>query len=117
VTRDARTQKPGDVSLDFTYQVAWLRAASGDTVGAERQLDLALRALPSLSPTSIREVASAAALGRAMVLRADIAAARNEMDERRRWSAAVAALWRASDADLQPVVARMRAMESESFVK
>jgi serine/threonine protein kinase/tetratricopeptide (TPR) repeat protein len=116
-TRDARTQKPGDVSLDFTYQIAWLRAASGDTAGAEHQLDLALRALPSISPMSIREVASAAALGRAMALRAELAAVRNENDDRRMWSAAVVALWRASDADLQPVVARMRALGSEAFVK
>jgi serine/threonine protein kinase/tetratricopeptide (TPR) repeat protein len=117
VAKDARTQRPGDVSLDFTYQVAWLRAASGDTASAERQLDLALRALSSLSPTSIREVASAAAAGRAMALRADLAAARNETEQRRTWSAAVAALWRAADADLQPVVVRMRAMSAESYVK
>jgi serine/threonine protein kinase/tetratricopeptide (TPR) repeat protein len=117
VSMDARTQKPGDVSLDFTYQVAWLRAAAGDTAGAARQLDLALRALPSLSPMSIREVASAAAAGRAMALRAEIAAARGEKDERQKWSRAVAELWTTADPELQPIVSRMRAMAAESYVK
>jgi serine/threonine protein kinase len=116
-TMDAKTQKPGDVSLDFTYQVAWLRAAAGDTAGATRQLDLALRALSSLSPMSIREVASAAAAGRAMALRAEIAAARGEKEERRKWSRAVADLWTTADPELQPVVSRMRAMAAESYVK
>jgi hypothetical protein len=116
-TTDAKTQKPGDVSFDFTYQVAWLRAASGDTAGAARQLDLALRAIPSLSPISIREVASAAAAGRAMALRAEIAAARGEKEERKQWSRAVAELWATADPELQPVVSRMRAMAAESYVK
>jgi hypothetical protein len=116
-TTDAKTLKPGDVSLDFTYQVAWLRAAAGDTAGATRQLDLALRALSSLSPMSIREVASAAAAGRAMALRAEIAAARGEKDERQKWSKAVAELWNKADPELQPVVLRMRAMAAESYVK
>ncbi|MDQ6769234.1 MAG: serine/threonine protein kinase [Gemmatimonadota bacterium] len=116
-TRDAKTQKPGDVSLDFTYQIAWLRAATGDTAGAVRQLDLALRALPSLSPMSIREVASSAAAGRAMALRAEIAAARGEQQERQKWSRAVANLWMTSDAEMQPTVRRMRAMAAESYVK
>jgi len=117
VANDAKTQRPGDVSLDFTYQVAWLRAATGDTAEAVRQLDLALRALPSLSPTSLREVASAAAVGRAMALRAELAAARDEKQERQKWSRAVAELWATGDAELQPVVRRMRAMAAESYVK
>jgi hypothetical protein len=116
-TLDAKTLKPGDVSLDITYQVAWLRAATRDTAGATRQLDLALRALSSLSPMSIREVASAAAAGRAMALRAEIAAARGEKEERRKWSRAVAELWTTADPELQPVVSRMRAMAAESYVK
>ncbi|MDQ6690750.1 MAG: serine/threonine protein kinase [Gemmatimonadota bacterium] len=116
-TQDAKTQKPGDVSLDFTYQIAWLRAATGDTAGAVRQLDLALRALPSFSPMSIREIASSAAAGRAMALRAEIAAARGEQLERQRWARAVANLWATSDAEMQPVVRRMRAMAAESYVK
>ena len=117
VTMDARTQKPGDVSLDFTYQVAWLRAAAGDTAGATRQLDLALRALPSLSPMSIREVASAAAAGRAMAFRAELATARGERAERQKWSRAVTELWTTADPELQPVVSKMRAMGAESYVK
>jgi serine/threonine protein kinase/tetratricopeptide (TPR) repeat protein len=110
ITNDGKTQRPGDIALDFTYQFAWLIAASGDTVGAARQLDRALGSLPSLSALSVREAASAAAAGRAMALRADIAAARGEVDERRKWARALVDLWATADAPLQPVVARMRSL-------
>jgi serine/threonine protein kinase/tetratricopeptide (TPR) repeat protein len=110
VTNDAKTQRPGDVSLDFTYQVAWLTSAMGDTIGAVRQLDRSLGALPSLIGLSLRDAASAAAAGRAMVLRAELADARGEVEQRRKWARAVADLWATADAPLQGVVARMRAL-------
>lgn len=114
VKNDGKNQRPGDVALDFTYQIAWLMAASGDTVGAAQQLDRALGSLPSLSALSLREPASAAAAGRAMALRADIAAARAETDERRKWARALVDLWASADAPLQPVVARMRSLAAPS---
>jgi hypothetical protein len=110
LTNDAKTQRPGDVSLDFSYQFSWLRAASGDTAAAAQQLDRALGSLSSLSAPSLREVASAAAAGRAMALRADIAAARGEAEERRKWARAVADLWATADAPLQATVTRMRSL-------
>ena len=110
ITNDARTQSPGSVALDYAYQLAWIKSASGDTAGAVLQLDRALGSLPSLSGLSVREAASAAAAGRAMALRADLAAARGEVDERRRWARAVVDLWATADAPLQPVVARMRSL-------
>jgi serine/threonine protein kinase len=110
VGNDAKTQRPGDVSLDFTYQVAWLKSAMGDTAGAVRQLDRSLGALPGLSAASLRDAASAAAAGRAMMLRAELANARGEVDERRKWARAVAELWATADPPLQEVVARMRAL-------
>jgi tRNA A-37 threonylcarbamoyl transferase component Bud32/tetratricopeptide (TPR) repeat protein len=110
VSSDAKTQRPGDVSLDFTYQVAWLRSAMGDTTGAVRQLDRSLGALPSLSAESLRDAATAAAAGRAMVLRADLANARGELEVRRKWAQAVADLWATADPPLQATVARMRAL-------
>jgi tetratricopeptide (TPR) repeat protein len=117
VTSNARTQRPGSISLDFVYQFAWLSAARGDTMGAVRQLDRALGSLPSLGATSLRETASAAAAGRAMGLRAELAAARGETDERRKWARALVDLWATADAPLQPVVARMRALAAPSDSK
>ena len=115
ISNEGRTQRPGDVALDFTYQVAWLRAASGDTVGAARQLDRALGSLPSLSALSLREPASAASAGRSMALRAEIAAARGDAEERRKWAGALVDLWATADAPLQPVVARMRLLAAPDY--
>lgn len=110
VVEDAKTQRPGDMSLEFTYQVAWLRSAMGDTTGAVRLLDRALGALPSLSAASLRDAAAAAAAGRAMVLRAEIATAQGDVEQRRKWALAVADLWATADGPLQPVVAKMKAL-------
>jgi serine/threonine protein kinase len=110
VANDAKTQRPGDLALEFTYQVAWLRTAMGDTTEAVRQLDRSLGALPSLSAVSFRDAAAAAAVGRAMMLRAELANARGEVEEQRKWARAVADLWATADPPLQGVVAKMRAL-------
>jgi len=115
VTNDGRTQRPGDVALDFAYQVAWLRAASGDTAGAAHQLDRALGSLSGLSPPSLREPASAASVGRSMALRAEIAAARGDIEDRRKWAGALVDLWATADAPLQSVVARMRLLAAPDY--
>jgi tetratricopeptide (TPR) repeat protein len=117
VSDNAKTQSPGDVSLDFTYQLAWLRAAMGDTAGATRLLDGALGALPSLSSISLRDAAAAAAAGRAMVLRAEIANRLGDIEEQRKWARAAADLWATADQPLQPVVARMRVLAAQSSLK
>jgi len=109
-SEDAKTQRPGDISLEHTYQVAWLRAAAGDTAGAMTQLDRALGALPSLNAVSLRDAASAAAAGRAMVLRAELAHDRGQIDDQRKWARAVIDLWATADPPLQPVVARMKTL-------
>jgi tRNA A-37 threonylcarbamoyl transferase component Bud32/tetratricopeptide (TPR) repeat protein len=114
VSSDAKTQRPGDVSLDFTYQVAWLRSAMGDTTGAVRQLDRSLGALPSLSAESLRDAATAAAAGRAMMLRAELANALGEVEVRRKWAQAVADLWATADPPLQGTVSRMRALAGQN---
>jgi hypothetical protein len=117
VNENAKTQSPGDVSLDFTYQLAWLRGAMGDTAGATRLLDGALGALPSLSSTSLRDAAAAAAAGRSMVLRAEIANRIGDIDEQKKWARAAADLWATADQPLQPIVARMRMLAAQSSVK
>ncbi len=110
ITNDSRIQRPGDVALDFTFQIAWLRAASGDTAGASLQLVRALGSLPSLSAESLREPASAAAAARAMAFRAELAAARGEVEVRRKWARAVVDLLATADSPLLPEVARMRSL-------
>jgi serine/threonine protein kinase len=112
VSVDVRSQRPGDLSLDYSYQLAWLRAASGDTAGAITQLDRVLGALPSINRWSLREAAAAAAAGRAMVLRAELAEARGDRETAARWARAVSALWATSDPALQPVLSRMRALSA-----
>jgi hypothetical protein len=101
--------KPGEVSLDYTFQESWLRAAIGDTLAATRQLDLVLNSLSMQTVSLLRWIEQAAALPRAMALRAQLAAARGEDDVARRWGSGVLALWRDADPELAPVIARMRA--------
>ncbi len=102
--------RPGDIALDHTVQEAWLRASAGDSAGALRQLDLVLEALPTLSALAVREEAQSAAVGRAMVLRADLAIARNDSPAARRWASAVLDLWGGADASFTPTLNRMRAL-------
>jgi hypothetical protein len=107
-----RDSRPGDLTLDYTYQEAWLKTAIGDTAGAIRQLDLALNALPSLNGFSFRDPGVAAAAGRAFALRADLAFAQRDFRTARHWGQALVSLWRSADAPLQPTVTRMRQLAS-----
>jgi hypothetical protein len=107
-----RNSRPGDLTLDYTYQEAWLKTAIGDTAGAIRQLDVALNALPSLNGISFRDPGVAAAIGRTFVLRADLAFARHDFQTARHWAGALLALWLGADAPLQPTVTRMKQFAS-----
>jgi hypothetical protein len=117
VDSDSKTQRPGDVSLDVTYQLAWLRSAMGDTAGAVRQLDRVLGALPSLSASSLREAGSAAAAGRAMSLRAELAISQGDLEGQKKWAGALADLWGTADPPLFPVVTKMRALAARAGQK
>jgi hypothetical protein len=101
--------RPGDIALDHTVQQAWLRAAAGDSAGAVNQLDLVLGALPTLSALVLRDDAQAAAFGRGMVLRADLAGAR-EPAVSRRWAGAALDLLSGADAAFKPTLDRMRSL-------
>jgi hypothetical protein len=103
-----RASRPGDLTLDYTYQEAWLKTAMGDTVGAIQQLDLALGALPTLSGLALKEVGRAAAVGRAIALRAELANNQRDAPTTRKWAAALVALWGGADKELQPTVTRMK---------
>jgi hypothetical protein len=104
--------RPGDVSLEHTVQEAWLRAATGDTDKAIRQLDLVLDALPTLTTQAVRDQAASAAVGRAMTLRAELAAARRDTPTAQRWAGRALELWASADAPMQPTLRRLRTLAS-----
>jgi hypothetical protein len=99
--------RPGGISLDLTVTDAWLYAATGDTAEAARHLDLTLTALPTLSAYMAREPAMSAAVGRAMALRADLAAAMHDRSTASLWAGRVLTLWAHADPALQPTIRRM----------
>jgi hypothetical protein len=105
-----RNRRPGDLSPDFVFLQSWLRAASGDTARAVAELDRSLGALAGVNGSALREPGSAAAIVRAMILRADLAAKMGDHDTAQRWAHAVVVLWGDADAELKPEVARMRAL-------
>ena len=108
VARMRAPGRPGDLSIYLTYQEAWLRLQVGDSVGAVRQLDATLMALPTLTPYLLDYVQDAAFLVRAMALRSDIAAASGDARTAQKWGSAVAELWAGADAPLANTVARMK---------
>jgi serine/threonine-protein kinase len=109
-----RTSRPGDLTMDYTYQEAWLKTAIGDTAAAVSQLDLALGALATLNGIALKEPGDAAAVGRAIALRAELAAAQHDSMTAQRFAGALVALWRNADNELQPTVARMRRLATST---
>jgi len=105
-----RVLLPGEVALDFTVQEAWLRASIGDTAVAVRQLDRVLNALPTLGQWATRDDAQAAAVGRALVLRAELAASMGEVAERQHRAKEALVLWQHADASFGPTLDRLRAL-------
>jgi hypothetical protein len=108
IAESRRPLRPTDWSLDYIYQEAWLRSAMGDTTAAIAELDRSLNSISALSAPALREPAASAAVGRAMALRAELAARTGDSNSSRRWARAVAALWARADAPLQPTVSRMK---------
>ena len=101
-------ERPGELSIYYVYQEAWLLLQVGDTAAATRELDASLNALPALGPEILNYVQDAGFLVRAMALRSDLAAKSGDEQTAGRWGAAVAELWAGADPALQNVVARMR---------
>ncbi|MGH7663265.1 MAG: protein kinase domain-containing protein [Gemmatimonadaceae bacterium] len=106
--RDGR--RAGDVSIDGTFLEASLLTAIGDTAAAIDLLDRSLEALPTLGPSLLERVEQAGCLVRAMVLRAELAAANRDTVIARRWALPVVELWSGADPALVPVVQRMRVL-------
>ncbi|HTH65916.1 MAG TPA: serine/threonine-protein kinase [Gemmatimonadales bacterium] len=110
VLQQAQQGLPGDIPIDFAYQLAALALALGDSSAAIRLVGGPLDALPTLGTSLLDFVAQSGGLVRAMALRADLAARAGDRATARRWAAAVVTLWSDADAALQPVVDRMRAL-------
>ena len=75
-----------------------------------RDLDVTLTALPTLNPYIVYEPGMAAAVGRSMVFRAELAARRGDAGTAALWAGRVLTLWAHADPSLAPTVARMRAL-------
>lgn len=105
-----RPALPGDISLDYTLQESWLRAAAGDTLGAVRHLDRVLNAPSTFGVYIVRDDPQAAALGRALAFRAELAAHLGDVGTQQRRAADALVVWQHADAALAPTVARLRAL-------
>ena len=100
--------RPGELSLDRTIMEAWTRAALGDTVRAIRQLDLAFTALPTVASQIVYEPGMAAAVGRGMAFRAELAARTGDRGTAAMWASRVITLWAHADASVAPIILRMK---------
>jgi serine/threonine protein kinase/tetratricopeptide (TPR) repeat protein len=105
-----RNLHPGDVAFDGTYHEAWLHLAIGDTAEATHLLDLSLNALPTLGTYLLDQLPQVATLVRGMALRAQVAAQAGDSSLAKHWAQNVILLWSGADQELQPTVARMRAI-------
>jgi hypothetical protein len=106
-----RDQRPGDLAIEHVYHEAWLLLQVGDTVTATAYIARQLAALPAYRATVILdEPVQSGALVRLMAMRAELAAAAHDQATARRWAEPVAILWQHADAEMQPLVARMRAL-------
>lgn len=109
--------RPGDISPDYIFQEAWLRAALGDTVNAVAELDAELESLPTFSAAAIGDPANAASFGRSMLLVSEIAAKRGERDVANRWAVALDALWGSADPPLRKEAERIKAQARDVIPK
>ncbi len=101
--------RPGDVAISGTYLEARVLLAIGDTAAATDLIRRPLEAIATLGPLLLDDVHHAAALVRAMALRADLATHAGDSVTARRWAAPVVELWsEADDSELRATWERMR---------
>ena len=106
--------RPGEFALDLILAEATTRAALGDTAAAVRQLDLTLTALPTLTAHVVYEPGMAAAVGRSMAFRAELAVRRGDRGAAALWAGRVLTLWAHADASLAPTLARMKQLATQA---
>ena len=102
---------PGEVTMDAVFRESWLRAQIGDTVAASAALDRALRGLPGALSSIVASSAVAFSLGRAMALRAELAARKGNRTLATTWATALIRLWGRGDAVTAPTLQRMREIQ------
>ena len=105
-----RVMRPGAASLDHVIVEAWVRDVTGDPSAAAARLDLALSALPTLSPGVVTEPVMAGSVGHAMVYRAQLADRLGDPSTAALWASRVLTLWAHADHNLDPAIAAMRAL-------
>lgn len=102
---------PASRSIQVTFFRARAALLTGDSSAARSALAPVLDAYAvSDDPSVTRSVVTAAAFGRAVALRAELAAAAGDRAGARRWAQLGAALWRDADPELRGTVARLRAL-------
>jgi hypothetical protein len=106
--RSHQAVDPADISLEGLYPEAWLLAQLGDTASAVERLDPTLESLGRVAPEMLQNPVAAAALLRAIALRARLDLHEFDRATQRSWARAITILWAHADEFLQPVVAEMR---------
>ena len=107
-----REWRAPSLSIDGTYLEAALYADVGDTAAAVQVLEAALNAPLNLDTYTLTWITLPGNLVRAMVLRAQLAAAAGDAPVAARWANAVVALWSGADADLRQTVDSMRQLSA-----
>ena len=100
-----RDRAPGEITMDVTYQEAWLSALLGDSIYAATLLDRALNGLSQAPPSMLDTPISVAAWVRAMLLRAALTSNNRSPDEGRKWEMVARQLWAH---DMEPEVTAPR---------
>jgi hypothetical protein len=97
----AESLAPGTMGIDRRAAYATMLVSIGDRAEAMRQLDVAFEALPRVRSILLEVTPQAGAIGRALLLRAELAVAANDRATARRRFAQVNALWSGADPELR----------------
>jgi hypothetical protein len=100
--------RPTALSFDIIVREACLADSAGEPARAARMLDVPLTTLPALSIYIVTEPAMAAAVGRGMAYRAELAARLGDPSTAAMWAGRVLTVWSHADANLEPTLKRMR---------
>jgi hypothetical protein len=99
---------PGTMGTERLYHHAVVLLAMRDSAAAVARLDAALAALPRVRSIITEVPPQAGAVVRAMILRAQLAAAQGDRATAERWTREASILWRDADADLRAPLEQLR---------
>jgi tetratricopeptide (TPR) repeat protein len=97
-------------AIEGVYGEAWIRLQLGDSAVARAELDSSLNRMAGLPTDLLAWVPQAGGLPRAMMLRAELAAAQRDSTLAQWWASRVAMLWEHAEPELQPALQRMRTL-------